>query len=78
MSQKPNQHCQEEYYINRENPKSIGEGLVCMYRDTTIHDRAVCPSDLCNLQSGHAIKARTQVNLTVTTPSQVQIRDMRY
>ncbi len=30
MSQKPNQHCQEEHYVDYENPESIDEALARM------------------------------------------------
>ena len=51
---------------------------MCMYDDTAIHDRVIYPSELRNLQSGHAIKMRKLVKLTITNPSQVQIGNMRY
>ena len=55
MSQKPNQHCQEEHYVDHKNSERIDGGPVRMQDDAAIHDRAVCPSDLRNLQSGHTM-----------------------
>ena len=78
MSQEPNEHCQEECYVDHENSNSIGEGPARMQDDAAIHDWVVCPSDLRNLQSGHTIKMGTHVKLTITNPSQVQIGNMRY
>ena len=46
MSQKPNQHCQEEYYIDHENAKSIDNAPVCMQEYTGTRDGAVCPINL--------------------------------
>lgn len=78
MSQEPNEHGQEEYYVDHDNSNIIGEGPARMLDDAAIHYWIVYPSDLRNLQSGQIIKMGTHVKLTSANPWNVQIGNVRY
>jgi len=46
MSQKPDEHCQKEYYVDHENADSTGEAPVRTYEYAGIHGGVIRPSKL--------------------------------
>ena len=45
-SEKANEHCQEEHYIDYKNAESIDDTLVSICGNASIQDLAICPNDL--------------------------------
>ena len=46
MSQKPDEHCQKEYYVNYKNADSTGKAPVHIYEYAGIHGGVIHPSKL--------------------------------
>jgi hypothetical protein len=80
MSQEPDQHGQEEHYVNHENGDRVGEGIVSVCDDAGIHQGIECRFNLFNLcaHEYRASKMGSSVKLrTITKSLQAQIRKMR-